>query len=239
MRARYGTGDCLNLKKRDCPISIKLLPYGCDDLFITWEIDGDVHRFLSESIISGGFAEFMHAVYNLYHEENDRHEFPRYSNKKVRTASERPDLRKGEFQINTYVWWDQREYSSVSFSRKDDWYFEGFYVTTPDPVQITIRRRGARQAIRYTVDGKDLAYAIAKAATDAVKRFGFYGYFFSTGSNSECGDLFRMHELLFFKAYALNAMEVRKPTTVWEDEDWHHAEGTDFDRELELLLFDM
>ena len=49
-----------------------------------------------------------------------------------------------------------------------------------------------------------------------------------------------MHELLFFKAYALDAMEVRNLTTVWEDEDhWHHADATPFNKELELLLFDM
>lgn len=230
----------MNLQKRDCPIKLELLPYGNDNLHITLEIDGDVHCFLSESIIGGGFAEFMHAVYNLYHEKDDQHKYPRYSHKRMQSPGENRGLRQGEFQVETCVWWDQREYSSVTLSRKDDWHFDGFYVETPDPVRITIRRRGERQANYYTVDGKDLAYAIGKAATAAIKRFGFYGYFFSTGSNDECGDYYRMHELLFFKGYALDAMEVREVRTIWQDEDgWHHAEATPFDQELELLLFDM
>ena len=51
----------MNLQKRDCPIKLELLPYGYDNLHITLEIDGNVHCFLSESIIGGGFAEFMHS----------------------------------------------------------------------------------------------------------------------------------------------------------------------------------
>ncbi len=240
VRARYGTGDSLNLQKRDCPIKMELEPYGCDDIHVRWEIGGDEHNFYSESIIGGEFAELMHAVYNLYHEKNDRHKFPRYSRKRVISAGEDRRLQRGEFQLETCVWWDQREYSSVTFSRKDNWHTEGFYAESPDPVQISIRRHSERSPKRYCVDGKDLAYAIGKGATEAIKKYGFYGYFFSTGSDDECGDFFRIHELLFFKAYALDAMEVREYRTVWKDEDgWRHAEGTSFEKEMELLLFDM
>ncbi len=46
--------------------------------------------------------------------------------------------------------------------------------------------------------------------------------------------------ILFIKAYALDAMEVRELKTVWKgDQRWQKAVGTSLDKEIELLLFDM
>ena len=84
-------------------------------------------------------------------------------------------------------------------------------------------------------------YAASKAATEVLKKFGFFGYYSSTGGDCNgFGDILDIHVLLFLKAYALNALDARELTTIWKPENsWRHAEGTSFQKELELLLFDM
>ncbi len=91
------------------------------------------------------------------------------------------------------------------------------------------------------IDGRDLCYAVAKACTEAIRKYGFYGYSSSTGGSCNgYGDGINVEKLLFLKAYALNALEIRELTTVWEEADsWEHSECSSFEKELELLLFDM
>ena len=49
-----------------------------------------------------------------------------------------------------------------------------------------------------------------------------------------------MERFLFIKAYALNAMEARKLSEAWVNpHHWRKPYKTDFQKELELLLFDM
>ena len=94
--------------------------------------------------------------------------------------------------------------------------------------------------VLYTVDGRELCYAIARGCTEAIKKYGFVGYRQSSGMQDP-GDSFDVHELLFVKAYALNAMDIRERTVVWRQPDALHrtAEASSFEKELELLLFDM
>ena len=83
----------------------------------------------------------------------------------------------------------------------------------------------------YTVNDRDFCYAVAKACTEAIKEFGFYGYRYSTESQP-----IKIHQLLFLKAYALGNMDARDLTVVDEGLDFCKS---DFEKELELLLFDM
>ena len=106
----------------------------------------------------------------------------------------------------------------------------------PDPVTVTISyedREDVSGTYSYTVDGRDLCYAIGKAASDAIKKYGFNGYHYSTGCDAVIYDLFDMNQLVFFKAYALNAMEAR----TLKEEGWGFSSS--FEKELELLLFEM
>ena len=49
-----------------------------------------------------------------------------------------------------------------------------------------------------------------------------------------------INKLLFIKAYALNALEVRTVTKLWEDpNNCESAAASSLEKELELLLFDM
>ena len=123
----------------------------------------------------------------------------------------------------------------ITFDRKcKNWNYP--IVDGDDVVTISIGTH-----LTYTVDGRDLCYAVAKAYTDAIKKYGFFGYYSSTGGNCNgFGDVIDIHMILFIKAYALGAMEVRALTIAWEDrENCDHAESSPFDKEIELLLFDM
>ena len=75
--------------------------------------------------------------------------------------------------------------------------------------------------------------------TEALKKYGFQGYLPSTGQQY-IGDTFEMDELLFVKAYALDAMESRVLQKAWEHpKGWWSADFSSFEQEIELLLFDM
>ena len=61
----------------------------------------------------------------------------------------------------------------------------------------------------YLVDDRDFCYAVATACTEAIKQFGFYGYRYSTESQS-----IKIYQLLFLKAYALGNMDARELAAV-------------------------
>ena len=48
-----------------------------------------------------------------------------------------------------------------------------------------------------------------------------------------------INQLLFIKAYALDALEIRTVTKVWENPNMDYASASSLEKELELLLFDM
>ena len=69
-------------------------------------------------------------------------------------------------------------------------------------------------------------------STEVLKEYGFYGYRYSTEY-----DNINLNHLIFIKAYALDCLEVRDFKNVI---DKHTSTGkTDFNKEMELLLFDM
>ena len=83
----------------------------------------------------------------------------------------------------------------------------------------------------YTVKTKDLCYAVAKACTKVLKEYGFYGYRYSTEFDS-----FNLHQLLYIKSFALGNFEARELTPNSEN---LCAVRTSFEKEMELLMFDM
>ncbi len=115
-----------------------------------------------------------------------------------------------------------------------------FHIATkgvPDPISVEFSYKKGK--FKYTVDGRDLCYAIARGYTEALKKYGFQGYLRSTGMQY-LGDIVAMEEFLFVKAYALDAIESRELKTVWErPKSWMSADSSSFEKEIELLLFDM
>lgn len=98
-----------------------------------------------------------------------------------------------------------------------------------DQLHIEIRNYG-KILKNYTVKTKDFCYAIAKACTEVLKEYGFYGYRYSTEH-----DYFKLHQLLYIKSVALGNFEARKTFAV----DGELIKRTSFADEIELLTFDM
>ena len=78
----------------------------------------------------------------------------------------------------------------------------------------------------------DFCYAVAKAFTQLIKKHGFYGYHQSTYNQD-----FNMRYFLSIKSIALNNFDALEISDVKNEhvDGW----GSCFEKELELLLFDM
>ena len=110
-------------------------------------------------------------------------------------------------------------------------------VGVPDPISIELDTIYGKY--HYVIDGRDLCYAVAKGCTEALKKYGFQGYKKST-SGQYSGDNIDINMLLFVKAYALDAWEARDTQLAYQIPDgWHEAYSSSFEKEMELLLFDM
>lgn len=215
---------------------IRLTPFDCDFLRVHWRIGGDNHYFFPSCIMGSQFSDFLTAVYRLYEENGIRHTYRPH--KQPRFKHEYPHERQdGKHLLTSTVYWDEEGFVHIiTFTRccdDDILTQEG----SPDPVRIDIKSGSKKYT--YTVDGQELCYAIARACTEAIKKYGLLGYRESSG-NQDPGDSFDIYELLFVKAYALNALDTRARQEVWSHPNgWARAEASSFEKELELLLFDM
>ena len=90
--------------------------------------------------------------------------------------------------------------------------------------------RGEDKHYEYNVRYKDFCYAVAKTCTEVLKSHGIYGY-----HHSIYEDDMHLRYLLFIKSVALENFEARELTDMGEK----NGESTSFEKELELLLFDM
>ncbi len=235
-RARYGTGDFLKLNKRNCDLQIKLTPIGADFQKVQMRIDGSRRDFLLSGVMGSQFSSFLTALYCLYDEEDLEHwHYLRRSHNLKRERS--PERNNGNYTTVAELYWNGERYgyTTVKLIRESP-------TTLPmpsgvsDPVRIIIRERKNKS---YTVDGRDLCYAVAKAYTDALKKYGFKG-FYKSSAGYDPGDSVNLRELLFVKAYALDALEAIKAEKAWENPNsWTNADKSSIEKELELLTFEM
>ena len=239
------------LKKRDCPVKIRITPSCAYYQLIEMEINGDLHNFLPSAAMGYQFMDFMAAVYQLYTENDglDCHNHaitfnPLYgkNRRKIETHRTDPSVREEGIFAGSGVFWDEEGPTvSVTLSRTVPRRHLSAVPGAPDPVKIVIEYESHPHksgTYAYTVDGRDLCYAIGKAGTEAIKKYGFHGYFYSSSRDDVVGDRIDLNQLLFFKAYALDAMDVREFVRVQEDFG-ATSYATDFRKELELFLFDM
>ena len=239
-----GTGDNMNLQKRYCPIKMVLKPSGSCWLRLEWDIGGDHYSLLSSTSVMGGHFElFLQAVYCLYNEEWNAHSNPiRAVKQQWQFVSENATAQDCRTMVTTEFLWD-KEGSVVNFrfsrilpKNYVEWNLE------KDPVNVEIWYNWDRDNSlhSYVVEGRDLCYAIAKAMTDALKKYGIYGYYRSTSdSDNVCmGGYIDPEQFLFVKAYALSAMETRELTGI-KDVYGDDSKSSQIDKEIELLLFEM
>lgn len=186
------------------------------------------------------FSSFLAAVYCLYNEGADFHRLHQrqWSRRFGCDPWEFPCKENGEcYYISIPITWDEEgRIVNVTLSRRsktDKVHSSG----EPDPIKVVFDYRARHY--QYEIDGRELCYAVAKGYTEALKKYGFQGYLRSTGMQY-LGDPIEIDELLFVKAYALDAMEARELKEAWSrPNSWPSADASSFEKEMELLLFDM
>lgn len=228
----------LNLARRDCKIDFELIPLSCDFLKVRIRIEDDNYEFYPSAAVGGQFSLFINALYCLYGENfGDQHgcsgrPCSHYSVKEL-DYNEEEDVY--PCIVNTRVSWDE-EGRMIDISFERCFSFPKYLYSESETVKIVFEWHDFRK--EYTVDGRELCYAVAKACTEALKKYGFRGYFISTGSDICTGDYFDINQLLFIKAFGLDCFDARTLRCLWKKK-WRNVYATSFEDELELLLFDM
>ena len=210
----------MKLHKRDCPIKVKIEPLGAELLDVSFDFGNEKLEYTPSTAMSDDqFGEFVSAIYALYTEQNST------------VGDGHNEWRKRTHRTNA-------GHKILSTTTMVDWEGEGTLMLLEMTREIdgdTILLRSSmdygKTYKEFVVNDRDFCYGVAKACTETIKQFGFYGYRYSTESEP-----IKIHQLLFLKAYALGNMEARELTMVDEDLD---CQKSNFEKELELLLFDM
>lgn len=232
----------MDLNKRDCKVKMRLIPYGAGwtDLYADFG-DGELYFILSNSMGSD-FSELVHALYYMYPEQNDYNN-PEDIDYKIGVVEEI----NGE-EVITEIYdrfCDEtllRSCRYIPWKTKFSWDEEGSWSTwtlerIPDMnaefmLKVTIDvDRSEEKHYEYEISYKDMCYAVSDALTKALKKHGFWGYHYATFT-----DDVNVRHLLFLKSIALENMEARELTRYSEK---GKGETSDFEKEMELLLFDM
>ncbi len=217
----------MDLQKRYCPIQIHLTPTEAYSLVVDIVINGEKRRIIPSAAMFGSmFDGFLSAVYLLYTEGKDCH-----NSGKLQTVTRDID---NDIISSKLEWDDGGTIITIRFSR--EYHSKCFETKDADPVKMSITYEvddNLFETSQYTVEGRDLCYAVAKACTEMLMTYGIRGYTYSTGDDTVADDMFDLDHLLFVKAYALNVPEVRKM------ERKENGLASDIDKEIELLMFDM
>ena len=197
------------------------------------DICGKHYDFSASSVMGHQFGAFLYAIYGMYWEDSSERRYFKNSDPKIEC-----DLKKK--MIRAQITWDSEGYiTTIMLTRR----FHDFSIPAPtdeDNIEITIDQRDT-----LIVDARDLCYAVAKASTDAMKKYSLYGYHLTCGADCKgYGDSIDIERLLFIKAFALNAMEARETKElfkhpVYSDDVFYDATFSSFEKEIEILLFDM
>ena len=231
--------NMLNIRKRDCGIKIRLVPYGGGWTDVYLDIGGDSHYFIISYVFGDQFGALLALLYKL-HPANSGAEYEGVEiDYKIGICEKTADgynvvkiVDCGDDHTTPCVCRD------IPWRGRFTWDEEGAYSKwtlerTPDEnadfmLNICIEHR---RTFKYTVPYKDFCYAVAKACTEMLKKHGFGGYHNSTYTQD-----MNVRHLLFIKSVALNNFEATDLTYYQEQ---GCGETSDFQKELELLLFDM
>ena len=225
-----------NLKKRDCGISMKLVPYGAGWTDVYLNIGEDKLYFIISSVLGDTFTDLLRILYFLHPENHDPENEENFidcwwglvENDEVVEIAERIDKcpctirpipKKGEFS------WDEEGSASKWIIEREATLDTDFDIK----ISIDICRDETKH-YEYNVRYKDFCYAVAKTCTEILKSHGIYGY-----HHSIYQDDMHLRYLLFIKSVALDNFEARALTDMGDK----NGEGSPFEKEIELLMFDM
>ena len=233
----------MELKKRECPIHMELVPYGggWTDVYVDFG-DGELY-FIISHLLGADFDTLMKALYHLYPNNHDYEEPEDLVDYKLGIC----EVIDGNYVVKRIV--DDIEgevlplvYQSIPWKAEFTWDEEGSnshwkLERIPDQstsfmlkISIEINRK-EYEFHEYEVRYEDMCYAVADACTRAIKKHGLWGYYHAIYHPD-----MNLRYLLLLKSIALNNFEAR--TLTFNDEKGR-GESSDFQKELELLQFDM
>lgn len=235
-------GEDMELKKRKCPVKIKLVPYGAGwtDVYADFG-DGELY-FIISNVVGNPFETFMQALYDLFPDNDDpdhgdgwieyKYGICHYADNKLviekivdEIHEEVPDIAQEIPWRATFKWDEEGSCSLWTIERMFD-------LDSSFMIKITIDvKRDEDRHYEYILNYEDVCYAVADACTRALKKHGFWGYHHACYT----ADM-NVRYLLLLKAIGLGNMEARE-LTYYEEKG--QGETSDFAKEMELLLFDM
>ena len=233
----------MELKRRECGIKMRLVPYGGGWTDLYADFGGGELYFVISNVMSNGFETLMRVLYHFYPAQPD----PEVEYNLVEYKERICEYINGEYVVTSIC--DRTTKDDIpcvvrnipwkaSFSWDEegacsDWQIER--IPNEDTsfdlhLHIEVHRTGDKE-YDYIVKYEDLCYAVADACTKALKKHGFWGYHKATYTEDV-----NVRYFLFLKAIALGNMAARELT--FYDEKGQ-GETADFNKEMELLLFDM
>lgn len=232
----------LRLKKRDCGINMKLVPYGAGWSDVYLDICGDSHFFIISGVLGNQFEDLLRILYHMHPDNKDPENVEHMLDYKigiVDTTSENREVVKivdGDYDMKPGT-----VFIDIPWRAKFSWNEEGSESrwqlervpnqNTQFMLKIHIEHERAELRIfDYEVPYQDFCYAVAKAYTQVLKECGFFGYHCSIYTQD-----IEVRYLLFLKAVALNRFETRATRQMEKG----RGEASDLKQELKLLLFDM
>lgn len=234
----------MDLKKRECPIKMKLVPYGAGwtDVYADFG-EGELY-FIISHVLGHSFETLMHILYyfypdNFYLEGVDesvidcKYGICDYIDGEYVITRIVDDIRgfKPPFVVRDIPWKASFEWNEEGSC--SDWTLERVFEqdnTFYLKISIDVCRAEIKH-YEYEVKYEDMCYAVADACTRALKKHGFWGYHRACYTPD-----MNVRYLLFLKSVALGNMEARE-LTYYEEQG--KGETSDFNKEIELLLFDM
>ncbi len=234
--------NALNLKKRDCKIKMRLVPYGggWTDVYVTF--DKEELYFIISEMWGDNFQTILRALYFMYPANNDTEDSESFVEYKIGYSENDDDEGITKIVDSVHDLPDMTAYSPIPWKTQFTWDDEHNSTTwyierTPDAsldfdITIKIDVRGDEpKHYEYTVPYKDMCYAVADACTKAIKKHGFRGYHAATYYED-----MNIRHLLLIKSLALGNLDALKMQYF---EEKGEGERSDIMKELELLLFDM
>ncbi|MDR0454148.1 MAG: hypothetical protein LBH05_04995 [Deferribacteraceae bacterium] len=237
----------MNLQKRKCPIEIRVLPRGAGWTDVEWFVSSEMDEPLvfTASYLSNLFGDFILALYYLHPNQFETTRGDSIVEHKLALCDSRTDEIVKLYDVGEPH--PIGSYREIPYRAKFHWEEEpggSTWVLTRNPTEdtsfivklnLTVERYSVEDddykntEYSFEFEYHDLCYAVAKAMTDVMKNYGFYGYHYSTSDNG-----INVHQLVFIKAVALSCTSLIEPK--------HRTMGkatTDFENEIKLLLFDM
>lgn len=212
----------MELTKRNCPIKMELCNIEAGWLDLIMNINGEEIKLTSSYCMGDGFPALLEAVYRLYPRLPEHEESSYIEEVKVTQII---DGEKMEFWApqRAKFYWDEEGIIIDWVISKDPFIQEEFDIN----VKLNIYKEKG-ETKEFTVSYKDFCYALAKAITQTLKKYGINGFY-----NGYWAADINIRQFLYIKAIGLGVKD--KIDVFWTK----YGDCSDLNKEIELLMFDM